>query len=198
MGCVILCRNDHIAVTLQCDWKQYREWCGWLTVSKPIFHQVWHRTTGFNFFFHSPNTAMWPFCIILVLFPVPPLSCSRSVWISRNSWRILSRIQQHYRFTYFQSVPLADTISPQWAAKMLQTAQSMGCKCRPLLLKLAGRLLPKLTPSDLHEMPPSLLCEMVQQVCTKKITLLTKQLATYLAGWNIQNDLKDLSILFIY
>ena len=76
-------------------------------------------------------------------------------------------LQQLYRFTYFQSVCLADTISPQWAAKMLQTAQSMGCKCRPLLLKLAGRLLPKLTPSDLHEMPPFMLCEIVQQVGSK-------------------------------
>ena len=149
--------------------KQYKEWGIWLMVSKLIFTMS---GTGqpVLIFFRSLYCSQYcnVNCIILVQFPVPPLSRSRSVWIINNSWCILSRLQQQYRFTYFQSVPLADTISPQWAAKMLQTAQSMDCKCRPLLLKLAGRLLPKLTTSDLHEMPPSLLCEMVQQVCSNK------------------------------
>ena len=62
-----------------------------------------------------------------------------------------------------ENAPLADTISPHWAARMLQTAQRTGCESRNLLLKLAARLLHKFSPADLSDMSPDLLAEILKE-----------------------------------
>ena len=61
------------------------------------------------------------------------------------------------------NAPLADTISPQWAAKMLQTADSLGCKSRERLLKLTGRVLHRFTEEEFQLTSPDLLCEVAKE-----------------------------------
>ena len=61
------------------------------------------------------------------------------------------------------NAPLAETISPQWAAKMLCTADSLGDTSRQRLVKLAGKVLHRFGNEELQQLSPELLCEVVEE-----------------------------------
>jgi hypothetical protein len=61
------------------------------------------------------------------------------------------------------NAPLTETLSPQWAVAMLRVAEELQCQCRGLLLQIVSKLLCRFTPTDLSQMPPALLQEVIQE-----------------------------------
>ncbi len=62
-----------------------------------------------------------------------------------------------------ENTPLAETINPQWALKMLNMSEKVSDKSRSRLLKLVACLLHKFSPADLSQMSPDLLSEILMQ-----------------------------------
>ena len=58
---------------------------------------------------------------------------------------------------------MAEALSPAWTVRLFHEADRLHCTTRDRLFQLVARLLPRLVPADLAQLPPELLCEIVQQ-----------------------------------
>ena len=81
------------------------------------------------------------------------------------------------------NMPLHETFSPQWAAAMLRVAEEMQCQCRGLLLQMAAKLLYRFTATDLSEMTPGLIQEIVQEASKDPVQVTTRATLKIYAGW---------------
>ena len=64
-----------------------------------------------------------------------------------------------------ENILMADYISPHWALRVLKIAIANECKCTDAVRKLVSRVVYRLAPEDLVELPDEMLIEIVRESC---------------------------------